>query len=214
MKNTLILLSLTAFFACSKKESKEVAQPEVKTETVAQNCIYSYSDSLTSFNWKAYKTSEKIGVGGTFDEITVSSKSSNSIKSVLESISFEINTESVNSANDDRDWKIFAFFFSKMVSTDKIIGKVKSIVGDDALGSATFEITMNETTQDVNLTYNTTDGVVNFSGAFNLDKFNGQDAVASLNKKCEALHTGADGVSVLWPQVSLEISTQFSATCD
>jgi len=214
MKNTIILLSLIALFACSKKEAKETTQLEEKVEPVAQNCIYSYSDSLTSFEWKAYKTNEKIGVGGTFDEITVSSNSSNSIKAVLESISFEIDTESVNSANDDRDGKIFNFFFKKMVGTDIISGKVKSIEGDDALGSATFEITMNETTQDVNLTYTTTDGIINFSGVFNLDMFNGQDAVAALNKKCEALHTGADGVSVLWPQVSLSISTQILANCN
>lgn len=214
MKNILLILSLSFALACSKKESTKETTTEAKTESVPKSCTYTYSDSLTTFNWKAYKTSEKVGVGGTFDEIKVTSTTANSIKEVLESISFEINTESVNSANDDRDGKIFTFFFSKMISTEKITGKVKSIDGDDSLGSATFEITMNESTQDVNLTYNTTEGVINFSGALNLDKFNGQDAIASLNKKCEGLHTGADGVSVLWPQVALTISTEFTADCE
>lgn len=215
MKKLIPIIFLSALiYSCGTKEKKETPVVEENTQEAVKNCIYSYSDSLTTFNWKAYKTSEKVGVGGTFDEIMVKSVSNNSIKAVLESISFEINTESVNSDNEDRDGKIFAFFFSKMVSTEKISGKVKSIEGDDSIGSAVFEVTMNETTQDVNMTYNTTDGVINFSGGLNLDKFNGQEAVASLNKKCEGLHTGADGVSVLWPQVTLSISTQLSAKCD
>lgn len=201
-------------FACSKKESKEKETPttEKSTESVTKNCTYTYNDSTSTFEWKAYKTNEKIGVNGTFNGIKVSSTSGSSVIEMLNSISFIINAESVNSNDKDRDGKLTSFFFAKMIGA--ITGKVKSIDGNDSIGTATFEVTMNEITKDVSMTYTTTDGIINFSGAININNFNGQEAIKSLNKKCEALHTGADGVSVLWPQVSLAISTKVSVSCE
>jgi len=181
MKKVIVILTTTVLiFACSKKGTNdtsttesETSTIEERTESVPKNCTYSYNDSTTVFGWKAYKTSEKIGVGGTFDDIKVTSESANSIKEVLQSISFTIITESVNSNNDDRDGKIFSFFFNKMIGTDKISGKVKTIEGSDSVGTAVFEISMNEVTQEVSITYTTTDGIINFSGAINLEDFNG-----------------------------------------
>ena len=37
----------------------------------------------------------------------------------------------------------------------------------------------------------------------NLENWDGLAAVASINKACEALHTGADGVSKTWSEVAV-----------
>jgi len=38
----------------------------------------------------------------------------------------------------------------------------------------------------------------------NLENWNALDAVSSINKACEALHTGADGVSKTWSEVAVQ----------
>ena len=222
MKKIMSILAISVIiFACSKKEPKEetfsenrATSTEEPVDSIPKNCTYTYNDSTTTFGWKAYKTNEKIGVGGTFDDIQVTASTRSSMLETLNSISFIIQTQSVNSNNEERDIKLFNFFFNKMIGTDKISGRVKSIAGSDASGNATFEIIMNEMTQDVTLAYTTVDEILNFSGDLNMDNFNGQEAVKILNKECEALHTGGDGLSVLWPTISLTISTQLTMKCD
>jgi len=43
----------------------------------------------------------------------------------------------------------------------------------------------------------------------NLDTWNGQTAVASLNEACKDLHKGADGVSKTWNEVAIEVTSSF-----
>ena len=42
-----------------------------------------------------------------------------------------------------------------------------------------------------------------------ITNWNALDALAALNKVCEILHTGADGVSKTWSDVALNITTKF-----
>ena len=42
-----------------------------------------------------------------------------------------------------------------------------------------------------------------FSGVMNLENWDALNAVASINKACEALHTGKDGVSKTWSEVAV-----------
>lgn len=42
-----------------------------------------------------------------------------------------------------------------------------------------------------------------FSGVMNLENWDALNAVASINKACEVLHTGKDGVSKTWSEVAV-----------
>ncbi len=58
---------------------------------------------------------------------------------------------------------------------------------------------------------NTTLGTTERVGGAN---WNGDDAIASLNKVCEYLHKGEDGVSKLWSVVELNIEAILNKNCD
>ncbi len=63
-------------------------------------------------SWTAYKTTEKIGVGGSFTEITLNdTKTGTSPEAILEGATFSIPVSSLFTDNDDRDSKLKEFFF-------------------------------------------------------------------------------------------------------
>ncbi len=209
----LILIIPFLILSCGKK--KKEATEETAQEVVAeQTCSYSYDNRSTIFAWKAFKTNEKIGVGGTFDTINVTSTTANSLRDLIKSIKFDIATNSVNSNNPDRDKKIFEFFFGKMENGDKISGQVKKVSGDENSGIVTLFVMMNSVGNDVEMTYDFSRNVLNMEGEINLGDFNGQEAVKALNDKCKDLHTGKDGVSILWPDVKLTLTTTIDKVCE
>ena len=208
----IILVIPFLIFSCGKK--KKEATEETNQETVQElACSYSYDNNSTIFAWKAFKTNEKIGVGGTFDTINVVSTTADSFEGLLKSIAFDIPTNSVNSNNPERDKKIFEFFFGKMEVGNKISGKVKKISGDENSGTATVFVMMNNVGNDVEMTYTFNQNTLDMEGEINLGDFNGQEAVKSLNDKCHDLHAGKDGGSILWPEVKLTLTTTIDKVC-
>ena len=101
----LFALTLT-MTGCSSGEE----EVETNDEPV---CSYSYDAESTEFEWTAFKFADKSGaVPGTFSDIAVESEMSEDPKEVIESISFKINTSSVETQNEDRNKKISEFFLS------------------------------------------------------------------------------------------------------
>jgi hypothetical protein len=47
------------------------------------------------------------------------------------------------------------------------------------------------------------------NATMDVSNWNALEALASLNKVCEALHTGSDGVSKTWSEVTLNITSEF-----
>lgn len=209
----LILIIPFLILSCGKKK-KEATEETVQEVVAEQTCSYSYDNRSTIFAWKAFKTNEKIGVGGTFDTINVTSTTANSLAGLIKSIKFDIPTSTVNSNNPDRDKKIFEFFFGKMEGGDKISGQVKKVSGNENAGIVTLFVMMNSVGNDVEMTYDFSRNVLNMEGEINLGDFNGQEAVKSLNDKCKDLHTGKDGVSILWPDVKLTLTTTIDKVCE
>ena len=66
------------------------------------------------------------------------------------------------------------------------------------------DVSLNGETANIPLTYEITGNAYTFKGVMNLENWNALDAVASINKACEALHTGADGVSKTWNDVAVQ----------
>ena len=215
MKKSLLYLGILAstlsFSACKKKQQnsetaqeKTVELSEQKSET-PESKLFGYDHNSTTLAWTAYKTSEKIGVKGTFDKINISPIiSKESPIDVLKQIKFNIPVSSTNTGMEVRDKKIVEFFFGKMLNTDFISGSVKAINED---GTGVLTISMNDQAQELAFTHNIEGKSVKIEAVLDLGKWKAEEAVTNLNQKCDALHKGEDGVSKLWPEIKIEINT-------
>ncbi|TNE55591.1 MAG: YceI family protein [Bacteroidetes bacterium] len=194
--------------ACSGGEHDE---PENNQEQEQEEvCSYSYDQANTKFEWTAYKTSDKVGVKGSFQDIEVESEANEDAKKVIESLHFKMTTAKVSSGNEDRDMKISKHFF-ETINTPTISGQVKS-VNDD--GTAVISVTMNGVTKDVQGTYEMHANDFAFTASIDVSDWNAIPGIEALNKICKDLHTGADGVSKLWSEVGLSFSTSLISDCD
>ncbi len=199
-KIALFTLSLLVFasYNCkdAKKEKKQVEEM-MKTEQ------YSLVTDSTKVSFTAYKTSEKLPVGGKFTKISISETSSGATAlEALNGTKFSIPVSSLftNDATGTRDPKIIEFFFGVMKNTELISGIFKA--GAD--NTCSIDVTLNGETANIPLTHESSENTYTFKGVMNLENWKALDAVASINKACEALHTGKDGVSKTWSEVAIQ----------
>lgn len=180
----------------------------------AQSCTYSYDHESTEFAWTAFKFTERVGVSGTFNTVLVKGTQSGaqSPQDVIRSLEFEIPISSVNTQNPDRDMKIQRFFFGTLAGTDTLRGRVASI--NDSTGVVTLAVAMNGVSRKVEMDLTEEGTKWNLATTIDVNDWNASSGIDSLNNVCYDLHKGADGVSVLWPEVKLELSTVFKTDCD
>lgn len=206
MKRTIYFLSAlmmtTVMYSCGGDQPEEGTVAE-------ETCTYSYNEGTTTLGWTAFKTSAKVPVEGSFNEFEISAESGEDAKSVAESMSFVINTASVETNNPDRNAKITEHFF-KTIKTSEIKGSVKSLKDN---GEAVVAITMNGVTFDVKGTYTLEDTDFSFKATIDVAAWNGLPGIEALNTVCKDLHTGEDGVSKLWSEVAISFSTKFKSEC-
>ena len=128
-----------------------------------------------------------------------------SVKEAINNTEFSIPISSLMTKDTGRDYKIQTFFFGVMENTELLSGKLT--ITDDANGIA--EIKMNSITKAVPFTYTIVDKTFSMTSTMDVSNWKATKALASLNKICELLHTGADGVSKTWSEVSLNITSTF-----
>ncbi|MDB2463083.1 YceI family protein, partial [Algibacter sp.] len=189
-KISILLIALTISIVSCKNEKKET-----KAETpVAEK--YVVKPEGTTVKWTAYKTTDKLPVGGKFKLLDFESKSGATPQEALNNLSFSIPVSSVftNDATNTRDAKIINSFFGAMLDTEFLKGTIKYVNN-----SYVASITMNGETNNLPLDVKITDERrVTLTGTMNLKDWKALDALASLNKVCFDLHKGADGVSKTW----------------
>ena len=208
MKNRIVFFSaLTVALLMSSCTSEPKEIEVVKPEPT---CKYSYNAESTEFEWTAFKTTEKVGVAGSFNEIKVTSIEVDNDKDVIESIQFSMNTATVETNNEDRNGKVAKHFF-ETINTETIDGSIKSL-GED--GKAIVEISMNDLTIEVEGDYELNVGIFTFETMIDLSLWNAISGVDALNEICKDLHTGEDGVSKLWSEVQLSLKTTLTKTCE
>lgn len=215
MKKILLPIAVfTAVIMSSCGGEHTAKNTETTPETTEEICFYNYAEGTVAVRWTAFKTNDKIAVGGQFNtvNVTVGDKSTK-ITDILESIKFNIPTASTNTTNEDRDAKIVASFFGAMDATDMILGQVKSAEGDNTAGTCTFFLTLNNVEKEVVLNYTVTKNVIMLKGSIDMVDFGAEDAIASLNKVCEAVHIGSDGETKTWSNVDLEIEASLNTDC-
>ncbi|MEN9998516.1 MAG: hypothetical protein RI922_1506 [Bacteroidota bacterium] len=210
MKKSFIILSVGMLFLGLGSCSSDPKTEETKAEETKTNCMYSYDSSNSSLVWTAFKFTEKKGVEGTFNVISVESEGAQmDAKKLLESISFNIETSSVETQNEERNGKIAKLFFGT-IGTETIKGNIKSLSDN---GKATIEIEMNNIKKDVVGEYTLEDANFSFTATIDVLDWKAGSAISALNTACKDLHTGADGKSKLWSEVDLSFTTNLKKEC-
>ncbi|WP_299625248.1 YceI family protein [uncultured Tenacibaculum sp.] len=212
MNKFLTIVSIVALslqFTSCKSEAKKEEKKEVETTTeapVEKTAPFAIKNATNSINFTAYKTTDKVPVNGIFKKIEITKGGEgNSVKEAMNGAEFKIPVSGLETKDNGRNLKIRKFFFAVMANTVDLTGKIT--IDNDSLGTAEF--TMNSVTEKLPFKYTIKDKVFSMSTTMDIDKWNAQSAIASLNKVCEDLHKGADGVSKTWSEVAINVTTTF-----
>ena len=197
-----ILVALVIVFS-SCKDTKKNKEAQGSETTAASSEMYSLIQDSTKVSFTAYKTTEKVPVGGQFKEINLSNVTSGATPlEALDGIEFSIPVSSLftNDPTGTRDPKILEFFFGVMKNTELISGVVKV-----ENGKSSMDVTLNGETQNIPLEHEMIGNEkIIFNGIMNLENWDAMNAVSSINKACEVLHTGKDGISKTWSEVAVK----------
>ncbi len=215
-RNIFGTLTIAALItACGGTSTKESSTNEeaAATEEVAQVCTYAYNNTAEVM-WVAYKYTEKVGVKGVFEEVSISNTGTgNSIADVLNGASININTASSNSGDPTRDPKIKETFFGALTNGQEISGEITSVSGDNEAGNVEANIVMNGQSQSVSGDYTIKNGILDIKFGLSVESWSATDALNALNEVCEDLHKGADGKSILWPDVTVFVTSALATDC-
>jgi len=208
-------VSSSILWSCSSPsngEEKSSNNQDSQAKTATENCMYVFNPDSVKVSWTAFKTTQKIGVGGTFDEVTINNTQEASVlPDVFTGASFEIPINTVNTNNPDRDKKIKEFFFGKLIGAETITGKLKSL-GDE--NKAMVSITLNGVEKDVEMQYEYNEEAIILETIINVVDWNAQTGIDALNEVCYDLHKAADGISKLWPDVAIQIEATLDKNCE
>jgi len=162
---------------------------------------YALKEGLPKIKWTAYKFTDKIGVSGSFNRITHQTfKKRGTVRQLLEDASFTIETKSINSNLELRDERIYNYFF-KTIDADTISGKFIEV--SDTKGE--ININMSGKSRSIPFTYTSYMDTVRISITLDLMYWNALPGIEALNKVCNEVHIGADGISMLWTDVNVEV---------
>ena len=206
-----VFMIAVGFIACNGNHNATNEDAEAGNELPEENCVYTYNEGSLNVKWTAFKTTEKVGVSGSFDTISVNGiQTSNSATEMFANADFSIPVSTINSSNPDRDKKILEHFFGTMVETSTLNGKVLGVTESDC----SVLINMNGVADTCVFNLSKNDTAVSLVGVIELANWNALQSVNALNTVCFDLHKGADGVSKLWPDVKLEITAGITKKCD
>ena len=198
--------------SCASPEEKNAEASESNAQ-MEENCVYRYNADSTQFTWTGYKFTERVGVSGTFEEIYTEGFSENeNIIDVVSGVDFKIPVSSIESKNEDRNNKIISFFFGSM-NTDIIYGQIQELSGEGDAGIVKVLLRMNALEKIVPMDYTFENGLFEMSAEIDVKNWNGSAGIEKLNDACYDLHKGADGVSLLWPNVTLNVQSRFDVVC-
>ncbi|MFD2909505.1 YceI family protein [Flavobacterium ardleyense] len=202
MKKIALLFCTFGILAVSCKKEEKTEVP-VTTEVEA-GALKIVSDS-TKVSWTAFKTTEKIGVGGSFTEISLKdTKTGTTPEAILEGATFSIPVSSLFTDNEDRDSKLKEFFFGVLKNKELINGTLNF-----KEGKCLLTIKLNDVEKQMEVTHEFKNNLFTINSIIDLVDFDAEFAVASINKACYELHKGKDGVSKTWNEVEISGSVLF-----
>lgn len=196
--HAILIATLAISFTSCKKETKNEKKENVSS-------TYQIDTNRSSINWTAYKTTDKVAVGGKFTLFNITNnQSGHTLFDALNKAEFSIPVSSVFSNNSSRDYKIKNLFFGVMKNTELISGKI--YLNDEKSGIVS--LTMNDTTKDLPFTYTLLNQQIKMSTVMKISDW-ALPALESIHKACELLHTGPDGISKTWDEAAIDIDLYF-----
>lgn len=209
MKRVIVLslLLVVSFNFSSCKSEKPADKSEKSTVEVKENkAMFSLEEADNEINFIAYKTTDKVPVGGQFKKVDITQGGEgNSIKEAIHNAEFSIPVSSLFTKDASRDYKIKKFFFGFMNNTKLLSGKL--VLENDSIGYA--DIKMNGITDKVPFLYRIKANTFSMNATMDVANWNALEAINSINTVCKELHKGADGVSKTWSEVALNIKSSF-----
>lgn len=214
MKKIIFPLSVLILSACSSDVKPVLGndQNSANEEVIANNTqevqvSNVYSDDSTKVGFGAFKTTEKKEVKGWFTDFSIVgvNQQAESIDSIFSSASIVITVNSLETYDEGRNERLLIEFFGKTSSAKMIMGKVNSF--NTEANKVNLSLDFNGISKQLDFDYKLNGDSLNLTGSLNLADFNALPALKSLNKACEVLHKGDDGVSKTWEDVNIYIST-------
>lgn len=201
-----LLLVVSFNFSSCKSERSSEKLVKSKVEVKKSKSKFSIENADNEINFIAYKTTDKVPVGGQFKKVDITQGGEgNSIKEAIHNAEFSIPVSSLFTQNASRDYKIKKFFFGFMDKTKLLSGKL--VLENDSIGYA--NIKMNGITEKVSFLYRIKANTFSMNATMDVANWNALDAINSINTVCKELHKGADGVSKTWSEVALNIKSSF-----
>lgn len=205
MKKIFLSLAIASAVLVSCGENKEEAH-----NTEVAEAAYTVKENTVILKWTAYKTTEKVPVGGEFTKVNLSEiPTATSPEKSVEGLKFSIPVSSVFTNNEDRDNKLINLFFGVMDNTELISGEFVTVEGNDKEGHGVINLKMNNVPCDLPFDYTIENNDMNISSVLNIKSWKAEAALDSLNQACYDLHKGADGISKTWEDVTISASVEF-----
>lgn len=192
-------------------------------------CKYQIDSNSIQVNWTAFKTNQKAPVAGGFSEVTLAGDlQDKDLATLLGQLEAEIpvsDAEKIRTGNPARDQTLYQHFFGLIKNKSLLKGVIKSVkvtppapeakLDSDTTGTFDLKLTINQKSNYIPFKFALSpDGAFVANGSMNVLDFGLSNALAALHKACEALHTGADGVSKTWPEVDLKLSATIRRSCN
>jgi hypothetical protein len=204
IKKLPILLCSFIVISCNTGQEKNIKTDDNKElEAKANECIYSFSDSTIKLFWAGYKTTDKLKVLGSFQEIKTnhSDQKFSSIDELVNGITFSINSKSSESGDPIRDANLRDYFFNYLTDNFQINGRVSEY--NDAFITVNFDVLGVD--RQVKFTHSIVNNVLKLRALISLDDLGAYKAYNSISAKCYDLHKGPDGISKTWDEVNVLI---------
>lgn len=212
-----IILTFTAFtmlvlVSCGGGTKKDDKKKDESTKdkgaapgAAVEESNYSYDSTTTKVKWIAYKFTGKTPVEGSFENIIVTgTNSGTSAIDVLQGAEFIITVGSLQTGDEAKNKNIVDGFFANITSQTavNIFGKVTEITESSVTVLLNFVVE-----KEIKLECKWEGEKITATGTLSLEEFDAMGAVEKLNKKCKKNHTGEDGVTKVWPEVTVMVET-------
>ena len=187
---------------------------QAAADSEAEKCTYTLSEAKPG--WTAFKTTEKVGVSGSFKDFTLSPSSPGStLSKTLEGVTMSIVPSSVDSGVEIRNQTIATKYFAAFAPDTPFAVTVESVSGDDKAGTASLKVDINGTQKTLAFPYTVNDaGELSAKATMEMMDFGLNAAFDAIHLACEALHKGADGISKTWTDVDLSVTAKITKTCE
>lgn len=212
MKKIFLTVAAAIFLASCANQSNESNTPKADAKTEPVNCITTYSAEHTVIGFGAFKTTAKKEVKGNFKKFSIENISEGSThEEIFQKATFTIPIFELETNDAGRNQRIRDEFFNKMNDTEFITGKVIAFEKDSS--KIKINLTMNGISNEEVFSYTINNDSIMINGSIDVLNYSASEALASLNKACESLHKGDDGISKTWSDVNIYINSVLTEVC-